>query len=109
MDTNSWPFAQTFFMFRAGGHSDAIEYLDQFPEGHDAKIFGSFYRRYLLEPTPSLDEIAGLLQDYSRVQDSSSCQDMYRDALINLMTGNAHPLPNETLFWEVLVPPELET
>ena len=109
MEASTWPYALAFFMFRAGAHSEAVEYLDQFPEGHDVKQFASLYRRYLLDQTPSLDDIAGFLQYYSRIQDTSISRDMYRDALVNLMTGNAHPLPNEKLFWDVLIPQELET
>jgi hypothetical protein len=41
--------------------------------------------------------------------DVSRVKDMYRDALVNLMTGNAHELANERAFWDILVPPELET
>lgn len=99
-----------FFMFRAGAHSDAVEFLEQYPEGHEVRSFSTLYRRYLMNPSPSEDEISEFQKEYDRrIHDVSRVKDMYREALVNLMTGNGHELTNERAFWEILVPTELET
>ena len=111
LDTSSWPYALAFFMFRAGAHNEAVEYLLSPSNSQEVKDFGSLYGRYLkdLGTSASLDDVAGFLNDYNMYLESSISKDMYRDALVNLMTGNSYSLINETVFWENLIPHELET
>jgi len=58
IENNTRPYALAFFMFRAGAHNDAVEFLEQYPEGHDVRSFAELYRRYILNPNPSDDEIS---------------------------------------------------
>ena len=86
-DSNStYPFAVAFFMFRAGQHTIAIDYLRASPNP-EVQRFGEQYRKWLSDygqcvPTSSITQF---YQDCEKL--IPTVKDMYKSALTYIMIG----------------------
>lgn len=107
--TDSCPFAIAFFMFRAGEHQLAIDYLQKPIHEEPVQMFAKYYQQYY-------QVFNGCIPQDKITIFSSECDsafrgilDMYKDALISLMIGSNFRPNNERLFWDYLMPQELET
>jgi fructose-specific component phosphotransferase system IIB-like protein len=110
-ETNVYPFALAFFMFRAGDHKLAIEFLSK-PNNADEVIkFGELYKKYFVDFGESVprDSSMAFFSSYENDNSFLKTADIYRDGLIRLMIGSVYHPDNESAFWEILLPSELET
>lgn len=101
-----------FIMFRAGLHQQAIDFLENSPNGSPQKGFAHFYRIFFKThgKTFPVGEIAQFLRDCEKYSGEAGVKhDLYLDALIHLMIGSDFNPASESVFWDCLVPMELET
>ena len=85
--TDSCPFAIAFFMFRAGEHQLAIDYLQKPVNEESVQLFATFYQQYhqVFNGTIPQDQIVRFQRECDNA--FRAVRDMYKDALISLMVG----------------------
>ena len=104
---NLYPFAVAFFLFRSGQHSLAIDYLKASPS-EEVRAFGELYRRWYYDYGMNVPR--SLIQQFYNEAERliPSVKDMYKSVLTHLMIGCQYTPANQTMFYEHLLPYELE-
>lgn len=90
-DTDTMPFAIVFFMFRAGAHQAALDFLERAPASSPAKSLAPLYRAFFKTHGRTLPQgdIAQFLRDCEGAfRQSPARHDLYLDALVHLMVGS---------------------
>ena len=87
----------------------AIEYLQKPSHEEPVQIFAKMYQQYYQTYNGAIPQDKIVI--FQRECDTAlrSVIDMYKDALVSLMTGSNYQPNDERLFWDCLMPQELET
>lgn len=104
--TGQFPSAITFFLFQAGLHSEALDFLSKYPSKYgpsqlatNITSFGKLYSKYLDSGKCIRQSlIPSFISDYERL---GIPNDMFLEALVHLMTGQVY---REDTFVNVMLP-----
>ena len=104
------PFAVAFFMFRAGQHQLALDYLSHPDNSQDVISFAqNVYKVYWQVFNMSIpkEKVAAFCTEYDR--EFGRIHDIYKEALFNLMIGSNFKTYDDEVFWNALIPSDLES